>query len=134
MFEYKAKLIGSTPDNASRLNTEVVVPLKYLSNFLRSLDLSFINCETELYLPWSKECIISEILRTSAIRENNRVTATETIGVTFQINNAKLYVSVVTLSINDNIKLLPNIKQGFIRTISWNKYRSEMLHKQKAII
>ena len=116
------------------MNTEVVVPLKYLSNFLRYLDLSFINCETELYLPWSKECIISEILRTSAIRENNRVTATETIGVTFQINNAKLYVSVVTLSINDNIKLLPNIKQGFIRTISWNKYRSEMLHKQKAII
>ena len=42
----------------------------------------------------------------------------QTTGATFQINNAKLYVPVVTLSINDNIKFLENIKQGFKRTIS----------------
>ena len=52
-------------------------------------------------------------------------------GATFQINNAKLYVSVVTLSINDNFKFLENTKQGFKRTISWNKYRSEITTQPK---
>ena len=46
---------------------------------------------------------------------------------TFQINNAKLYVPLVTLSINDNIKFLENIKQGIKRVISWNKYRSQII-------
>ena len=50
--------------------------------------------------------------------------ATLRIGATCQINNAKLYVPVVTLSINGNIKFLENAKQGFKRTIPWNKYRS----------
>ena len=43
----------------------------------------------------------------------------------FQINNAKLYVSVVFLAINGNIKFLENMKQGFKRKFSWNKYKSE---------
>ena len=50
----------------------------------------------------------------------------ETNSATFQINNAKLYIPVVNLTINDNIKFLENIKQGFKRTISWNRYRSEI--------
>ena len=61
------------------------------------------------------------------------VAAIQTTGTSFQINNAKLYVPVVTLSINDNIKFLENIKQGFKRTISWNKYRSDIT-TQKIII
>ena len=52
--------------------------------------------------------------------------ATATTTVTFQINNVKFYVPVVTLSLNDNIKFLENIKQRFKRTFSWNKYRSEL--------
>ena len=60
-FEYKTKLIGSTPDDNNVLDTAVVVLLKYLSNFWRSLDLPLINCKIELDLSWSKECIISEI-------------------------------------------------------------------------
>ena len=48
-----------------------------------------------------------------------------------QINNAKLYVPVVTLSFNDNIKFFENIKLGFKRTISWNKYRFEITTKLK---
>ena len=51
---------------------------------------------------------------------------------TFQINNAKVYVPVVTLPINDNIKFLENIKQGFKRTIFWNKYRSEITTQPKS--
>ena len=50
------------------------------------------------------------------------VAAIQTAGATLQINNAKLYVPVIFLSINDNIKFLEKIKQGFKRTISWNKY------------
>ena len=57
--------------------------------------------------------------------------ATTTTGATFQINNVELYVPVVTLSINDNIKFLENIKQRFKRTISWNKYRSEITIQSK---
>ena len=65
-FQYNAKLIGSTPnnnnnnnnnnnDNNNTLNADAVVPLKYLSNFWRYLDLPLINCEIELDLPWSEE-------------------------------------------------------------------------------
>ena len=56
---------------------------------------------------------------------------TATASATFQINNDKLYAPVVTLSINDNIKFLENIKQGFKRIISWNKYRSEITTQLK---
>ena len=69
-FEYKTKLIGSMPNDNDTLDTEVVVPLKYFSNFWRSLDLPLINCETELDLLWSKECIISEISVIPAVLGN----------------------------------------------------------------
>ena len=63
-FVYKTKTIGSTPRINSSLNAEVVVPLKYFSNFWRSLDLPLINCEIELDLKWRKNCAISEVSRT----------------------------------------------------------------------
>ena len=130
-FEYKTKFIWSTPNKNSRLNGEVVVPLKYMSNFWGSLDLSLINCEIELDLTWSKYFVISEISRTPEVEGANPADATLTNGATFQVNNAKPYVPVVTLSINDNIKFLENIKQGFKKAISWNKYRPEIITQQK---
>ena len=97
------------------------------------LDLPLINCKIELDLSWSIYCVMSEISRTRAVPANPNANPaapaaaeTQTTSTTFQINNAKVYVPVVTLSINDNIKLLENIKQGFKITISWSKYRSEM--------
>ena len=76
-----------------------------------------INCGTEIDLSLSKEWIMSEISITPRIAGNRNARppaqareARQTTGVTFQINNAKLYVPVITLSINDNIKLLENIK------------------------
>ena len=60
--------------------------------------------------------------------------ATTTNSTTFQINNVKRYVPVVTLSINDNIKFLENFKQGFKRTISRNKYGFEIITQPKTII
>ena len=93
------------------------------------------NYEIEFDLSCSRYCVISEISRTSrAVPNTNPVRyelATTTNSTTFQINNAKLYVPVVTLSVNDNIKFLENIKQGFKRTISWNKYRSEITTQPK---
>ena len=94
-FQYKTKLIGSTPNNNSRLNAEVAVPLKHSSNFWRYLDLSLINCEIELDLTWSKNCVISEISKTPETEGANPDDETLTTGATFQINNAKVNVPLV---------------------------------------
>ena len=71
-----------------------------------------INCEVELILTWSAGCVI---IYTDV---DNQV-------LTFTITETNLYVSVVTLSTQDNTKLLPQLKSGFNRTISWNKYLSK---------
>ena len=81
-------------------------------------------------MSWLRYCVITEISRTfNAVPNTDPVqyqVTSETNSETFQINNAKLYIPVVNLIINDNIKFLENIKQGFRRTISWNRYRSEI--------
>ena len=132
------KLKGNTPNGNNILNGEDVVLLRYLSNFWRFLDLSLINCEIELHLSWSKECIISAIsIKPGVVADTDAnppfsdVAAVQKTGTAFQTNNAKLYVPVVTLSISDSIKLLENTKQEFKRTISWNKCRSEITTQPK---
>ena len=87
-FEYKSKIIGSPSNNDSRLKGEVVVPLKYVSNFWRSFDSSLINCEIELELGWVRNCIISEVWRTFREVNSNAdpveyEVATLTTGATF---------------------------------------------------
>ena len=105
-----------------------------MSNIWRSLDLPSIDCEIDLDLTWSKYCVISEVSR--KIREvdpnSDQLTYEVSKATTeskFQISIVKLYVPVVTLSINDNIKFLENINQEFKRTVSWNKYRCETTTK-----
>ena len=71
--------------------------------------MSLINCEVELILTWSADCVI---IYTNVANQVPTFTITET----------NLYVPVVTLSTQDNAKLLPQLKSGFKRTISWNKY------------
>ena len=89
-----------------------MVPLKYLSNFWRTLERSLINCEINLEikldLNWSKNRVIVA---------NNANQDTR-----FSITDTKFYVPVVTLSIEDNTILLEQIKSGFKRKINWNKY------------
>ena len=127
------RILGSMPNNDNILDAEVVVLLKYLTHFCRSLDLPLINSVIELNLRWSKSFAISEISRTFRAAGDPLVqlVVTATTGGTFQINNTKLYVPVVSLSINDNIIFLGNTKQGFKTTISRNKYRSEIITQQK---
>ena len=66
-FEYNTKIIGIESNNTSRLDAGAVIPLKYLGNFWRTLDLLLINYKIELDLSWSRNCIIFEISRTPEV-------------------------------------------------------------------
>ena len=105
----KLKIEGNTPADGNTKDVEIIVPLKYLSNFWRTLEMPLINCEVNLILTWSKDCVI-----TNSEGEGK-----------FAITETKLYVLVVTLSTQDNAKLLQQLKSGFKRTINWNKYQSD---------
>ena len=111
----KIKITGKTPDDGNTKDVEIIVPLKYLSDFWRTLEMPLINCEVNLELTWSKDCVI-----TNSTGEGK-----------FQITETKLYVPVVTLSTQDNTKLLQQLKSGFKRTINWNKYESKMLTERQ---
>ena len=97
-------------NNDGRIDgVELMVPLKYLSSFWRTFEMPLINCEVELILDWSENCVV---ISTNIANQVPTFTITET----------NLDVPVVTLSTQDNAKLLPQLKSGFKRTISWNKY------------
>ena len=87
-FKYKSNIIGNLSQAGTRNNVKIVVPLKYLSNFWRSLEMPLINCKVELSLKWYERCLLT-IANTA----------------TFKITDAKLYVPIVTLSAEDNAKL-----------------------------
>ena len=89
-FKYKVKITGKTPENRNTKDIEIIVPLKYLSKFWRTLEIPLINCEVSLLLTWSKDCVITN--STGAGKS--------------QITETKLYVPVITLSTQDNAKLL----------------------------
>ena len=133
-FKYKNKITGNTYNvNAGvqgydvnkngTQEVELAVPLKYLGNFWRALNIPLINCEVSLELKWDKNCIITS-LEQRDIGGGNRDNAPT--GATLAINNCKLYVPAVTLSKDDDFKLLTNLKSGFKREIIWNKYRSQI--------
>ena len=107
-FNFKVKFTGQTGNNGTK-DVEIMVPLKYLSNFWRTLEMPLINCEVNLILTWSSTCVI---------------TNSEGAG-TFAITSTKLYVPVVTLSTQENTKFLQQLKSGFKRVINWNKYLSK---------
>ena len=108
-FKCKASIVGKTPQNNDSLtNAKVATPLKHLSNFWRSLDIPLINCEVELLLTWSKNCVLADMTINAAA--NPAIVAPS--GVTFEITESKLYVPVVILSEENDIKLLEQLKAG----------------------
>ena len=107
-FKFKAKITGQTGDDGTK-DVEIMVPLKYLSNFWRTLEMPLINCEVNLILTWSSTCVL---IATNIPNQN----------ATFAITDTKLYVPVVTLSTQENTKFLQQLKSGFKRVINWNKY------------
>ena len=104
-LKFKTKITGQTNDDGEISGIEIMVPLKYLRNFRRTLEMSLNNCEVELIMTWSADCVI---ISTNVANQNPTFTITET----------NLSVSVVTLSTQDNAKLLPQLKSTLKRTIS----------------
>ena len=89
-----------------------------------------INCEVSLLLTWSENCVLTSKAYRRAVSAQGGNPAVagiiNPIDVTFKRADPKLYVSVVTLSTENEKKLLEQLKTGFKRTIKWNKYKSEM--------
>ena len=112
-FKYKVELLGNPvlDGNIAKRSVKVVVPLKYLSNFFRSLEIPLINCKIKLNLTWKKECVLS----------------TDAGDAVFIINDTKMYVPVVTLSKEDNKDFIEQQNKGFQRSIYWNEYKTKEL-------
>ena len=114
-FKYKVTLLGNidaaNPDNArvERLNVKIVVPLKYLNNFFRSLEMPLINCKIKLNSTWKKECVLSTV-------DDYAV---------FIINDTKLYLPLVTLPKEDNKDFIEQQNKNFQRSIYWNEYKTK---------
>ena len=97
-FQYKSSFIKNR-------NGVKIKPLKYLSNFWRSLEIPLINCKVELSLTWDPNCVLSDLVG----------------NLTFTITDAKRHVPIVALSTEDNAKLSKLLTEGFKRPIYWNK-------------
>ena len=106
-FKYKTIIQGNSYNvdddedgyDASKVGknkTEIVIPLKSLSNFWRSLNIPLINCEVELILTWSKNCVLAD--RTNSNAQNNNPAIFPPAEITFEITDTNLYVPVVTFS------------------------------------
>ena len=96
LYNFKTKITGQTNNNGI-INVEIMVPSKYLSNFWRTLEMPLTNCEIKHILTWFRNCVI---IYTDV---NNPVPI-------FTITEKNLYIPIVTLSTQDNVKLLPQLK------------------------
>ena len=106
-FNFKEKTTAQTDDNGTK-DVEILVPLKYLSNFWRTIKIYLINCKINLIFTWSANCTIV-------------ANAVSNQGPTFSKTDIKLYVSVVTLSTQRNVELLDQLKRSIIKkTINYN--------------
>ena len=113
-FKYKTALVGKTANavgntNSSVKDAKIVVPLKYLSNFWRSLEMPLINCKVYLELNWIEDCILSSAGDSAK----------------FAITDAKLHVPIVTLSTKDSANLTKQLNEGFKRSVYWNSYETK---------
>ena len=106
---------GCDANKVGKNETEVVIPLKHLSNFWRSLNIPLTNCEVELILNWSKNYVLADMTARAAQGGNPEIVAPT--GLEFQITDTKLHVPVVTLLKENDIKLLEQLKSEFKKTI-----------------
>ena len=115
MFKYKAALVEKTANavnntNSSEKNTKIVVPLKYLSNFWRSLEIPLINSKVHFELNWIKKCILSS----------------DGDSAKFKPTDAKLHVPITTLSTKNNLNLTKQLNDEFKRSVYWNSYQTNL--------
>ena len=131
-FKYKTNITGNTykvghveagydADKVGKNETEIVIPLKHLSNIWRTLNIPLINCETELILTWSKNCALADM--TGELQEiiMIRQQLLHQLDQSFKQQTTKLHVPVVALSKENDKKILDQLKLGFKRTVKWNK-------------
>ena len=111
-FKIKEKITNQADNNDTK-DVKTLVPLKHLSNFWKTLEMPLSNCHINLDLNGSEKCVI-----VATVLANQ--------GAIFSITDKKLYVPIVTLSTQDNVKLLEQLKSGFKRTVNWNKYQAEV--------
>ena len=104
------KLIAGTETDGTKKRIKIVVPLKYLNNFWRSLEIPLTSCKVKLSLNWIENCVLT-------------MAVVGADSATFKITNAKLYVPVVNLSVEDNVKLTKQLNKGFKRSVYWNEYK-----------
>ena len=91
-------------------NIKIVVPLKYISNFFRNLELPLINTKLYMKLNWTKYSVLCN-------QNQNSI---------FQITKSELYIPIVTLNTENNNKLSELLSKGFERTVVWNEYKSKI--------
>ena len=111
LFKNKANLIANTNADGTKKGVKIAVPLKYLSNFWRSLEMPLINCKVELLLKWIENCVLT----TAEIGANADATGADS--ATLEVTDVRLYVPVVTLSAEDNVKLVKQLNEGFKRPV-----------------
>ena len=92
-FKYKASIIGNTETNGTKKGVKRAVPLKYLSNFWRSLGMLLVNCKVELSLKLIENCVLTS----APIGNNANETVADSFKITFKITDARLYVPIITL-------------------------------------
>ena len=112
-FKYKTSITGNTynvgageanydANKVGKKETEIVIPLKHLSNFWRNLNIPLINCEVEIILTWSKNYVLADMTARLAGNNNDPPATVAPTGLEFQITGIKLFVPVVTLSTENN--------------------------------
>ena len=104
-YKFKTKIADTTGNDGTK-NVKIRVPLKYLCKFWRTLEMPLINCEINLILTWSATCFIIDALIANQ-------------APTFKITDAKLYVTVVTLSTQDNENYCNNWNQPLKEQLKW---------------
>ena len=113
-FKYKAALLRKTADAVANTNsfvkdTKVVIPLKYLGNIWRLLEMPLIICKVYLELNWIENCILSSAGNTAK----------------FAITDNKLHVPIVTLPTKESENLAKQLNKGFGRSVYWNSYETK---------
>ena len=143
-FKYKTNIIRSTYDvdktndvygatKAVTKDVQIIIPLKHLIIFWRTLDMPLVNCEASLTLTWPENCVITKLDKTVTAAQGNNpaVDKTNQESATFKITDTKLYVLVVILSTENDKKLLEQLRTRFKGLFKWNNYRSEMTNQAK---
>ena len=115
-FDCKPSIACKLEGNTTEKEVKIIVSLKLLSNFWRTLDIPVINCEINLILTWSENYVLRSKATRAAVPAqggNPAVTGNDNpINVTFKITDTKLYVPVVTLSTENDKKLLEQLRTG----------------------